>query len=49
MADNVANDSGDMIVTTGASIVDTDPIDAAYPHGRPRRLSSWRGGCTRNR
>ncbi|TPM89859.1 Coat protein [Mesorhizobium sp. B2-1-3A] len=33
LADNAANDSGDMIRTTGASIVDTDIIEAAYLYG----------------
>jgi hypothetical protein len=33
LADNVANDSGDMIKDTNASIADTDLIDAAYLHG----------------
>lgn len=30
IADNIANDSSDMVWDTNASIVDTDPIDAAY-------------------
>ncbi|TJW74232.1 MAG: Coat protein [Mesorhizobium sp.] len=30
LADNVANDGGDLVRTTGASIVDTDIIEAAY-------------------
>lgn len=33
IADNVANDSGDMVLDTGASITDTDAIDAAYLMG----------------
>lgn len=33
IADNVANDSGDMVHDTNASIVDTDIIDAAYKLG----------------
>lgn len=33
IADNVANDSGDMVRDTNASIADTDIIDAAYLHG----------------
>lgn len=33
VADNVANDSSDMVLDTGASITDTDPIDAAYKLG----------------
>ncbi|WP_292083866.1 Coat protein [Mesorhizobium sp.] len=33
LADNVANDGGDLVRTTGASIVDTDIIEAAYLMG----------------
>lgn len=33
LADNIANDSGDMLKDTNASITDTDLIDAAYLHG----------------
>lgn len=33
LADNIANDSGDMVWDTNASIVDTDVIDAAYLMG----------------
>ena len=33
IADNIANDSGDMVFDTNASIVDTDIIDAAYLMG----------------
>lgn len=33
LADNIANDSGDMVWDTNASIVDTDLIDAAYLMG----------------
>lgn len=33
LADNIANDSGDMIRDTNATIADTDLIDAAYLHG----------------
>lgn len=42
IADNVANDSSDMVVATGASIVDTDPIDAAYLMGdRADSFVAW--------
>jgi hypothetical protein len=42
IADNVANDSGDMVSATGASIVDTDPIDAAYLLGdRADQFVAW--------
>jgi len=33
IADNVANDSGDLVLDTNASITDTDAIDAAYLMG----------------
>lgn len=33
LADNIANDSSDMIRDTNATIADTDLIDAAYLHG----------------
>lgn len=33
IADNIANDSGDMVHDTNASITDTDAIDAAYKMG----------------
>jgi hypothetical protein len=33
IADNIANDSGDLVVDTNASIVDTNIIDAAYKLG----------------
>ncbi len=33
LADNIANDSGDMVVDTNASITDEDVIDAAYLQG----------------
>jgi hypothetical protein len=33
IADNVANDAGDMVRDTNATIADTDLIDAAYLHG----------------
>jgi hypothetical protein len=33
IADNIANDSGDMVRDTNASIADTDPIDTAYLMG----------------
>jgi len=33
LADNIANDSSDMIRDTNATIADTDIIDAAYLHG----------------
>src|SRR5688500_15563288 len=33
LADNIANDSGDMVRDTNASIADTDIIEAAYLHG----------------
>lgn len=42
IADNVANDSSDMTLVTGASIVDTDPIDAAYLMGdRADSFVAW--------
>lgn len=42
IADNVANDAGDMVLATGASIVDTDPIDAAYKMGdRADQFVAW--------
>ncbi|MER8773081.1 hypothetical protein [Mesorhizobium sp. M0977] len=37
LADNIANDGSDLVRVTGASIVDTDIIEAAYLIGRPRR------------
>ncbi len=33
IADNIANDSGDMVLDTNASITDEDAIDAAYLQG----------------
>ncbi|WP_287151463.1 hypothetical protein [Mesorhizobium sp.] len=33
LADNIANDAGDLVRVTGASIVDTDIIEAAYLMG----------------
>jgi hypothetical protein len=33
IADNIANDSGDLVRDTNVSIVDTDIIEAAYLHG----------------
>ncbi|MBL8578086.1 MAG: Coat protein [Mesorhizobium sp.] len=33
IADNIANDSGDMVLDTGISITDEDAIDAAYLQG----------------
>ncbi len=42
IADNIANDSSDMVVDTNASIVDTDPIDAAYKMGdRADQFVAW--------
>jgi len=42
IADNVANDSSDMTLTTGASITETDAIDAAYLMGdRADQFSTW--------
>jgi hypothetical protein len=42
IADNVANDSSDMVLATGASIVDTDVIDAAFLMGdRADSFRTW--------
>ncbi len=42
IADNVANDSGDMVLDTNASITDTDAIDAAYLMGdRADDFKAW--------
>lgn len=42
IADNVANDSGDMVLDTNASIVETDAIDAAYLMGdRADQFAAW--------
>ncbi len=42
IADNVANDSGDMVLDTNASITDTDAIDAAYLLGdRADEFAVW--------
>lgn len=42
IADNVANDSSDMVLTTGASIVETDAIDAAYLMGdQADKFTTW--------
>lgn len=42
IADNIANDSGDMVLDTNASITETDAIDAAYLMGdRADSFSTW--------
>jgi hypothetical protein len=42
IADNIANDSGDMVLDTNATIADTDAIDAAYLLGdRADKFSVW--------
>lgn len=42
IADNIANDSGDMVLDTNASITDTDVIDAAYIMGdRADSFKTW--------
>lgn len=42
IADNIANDSGDMVLDTNASITDTDAIDAAYLMGdRADSFVAW--------
>lgn len=42
IADNIANDSGDMVLDTNTSIVETDAIDAAYLMGdRADKFSTW--------
>lgn len=42
IADNIANDSGDMVLDTNASITETDAIDAAYLMGdRADDFTTW--------
>lgn len=42
IADNIANDSGDMVLDTNASITETDAIDAAYLMGdRADQFTTW--------
>jgi hypothetical protein len=42
IADNVANDSSDLVYTTGTSIIETDVIDAAYYMGdRADDFKAW--------
>jgi hypothetical protein len=42
IADNLANDGGDLVLTTGASITETDAIDAAYLMGdKADKFRTW--------
>ena len=42
IADNIANDGSDMVLTTGTSITETDAIDAAYLMGdRADSFTAW--------
>lgn len=42
VADNIANDAGDMVLDTNASITDTDAIDASYLMGdRADSFKTW--------